>query len=99
MNVIEFNNRPHLVACKSAEAHSPLTAREEQVLRLAYLTNKEIGCDLGISENTVRAFFRQIATKWKTRSRTEAYAAWLEAPCSRRSDCEPAAAFFKEKAA
>ena len=55
-------------------AEPSLTAREIDVLRLAGegLTNRAIGTRLGIAENTVRNYLRQVHQKLDVRSRTEA---------------------------
>ena len=66
----DYARRP---SAGDAEASSPLTEREVEVLRLvtAGLRNKEIGARLGISENTVKFHLRNIVEKLHAESRTE----------------------------
>lgn len=70
---------PGAVAAKLAARMSTdaLTSREIDVLkRIARgRSNKEIGCELFISETTVKSHARGIFGKLKVRSRTEAVAA------------------------
>ncbi len=55
---------------------SELTAREVDVLRLAAqgLSNRKIGDELGLSEHTVKSYFRNVLTKLSVQDRTEAVA-------------------------
>lgn len=53
---------------------SQLSQREQEVLRLvaAGRSNKEIGSDLGLSENTVKTYIREILAKLDVADRTQA---------------------------
>jgi DNA-binding CsgD family transcriptional regulator len=62
---------------KSAVAPS-LTAREAEVVSLAYLTNAEIAKILSTSSHTIRAHFRAVAIKFGTETRTQAYIVWQQ---------------------
>ena len=55
-------------------AHSPLTAREDEVLQLLArgLTNRAIALELGISQHTVKFHVNAIMGKLDAQSRTEA---------------------------
>lgn len=51
-----------------------LSQREREVLRLVATdrSNKEIGTDLGLSENTVKTYIREILSKLGVADRTQA---------------------------
>jgi DNA-binding NarL/FixJ family response regulator len=70
---------PAGIAAKLAEhlGATELTFREAEVLRLmaSGKTNKEIGCNLFISETTVKSHVKRIFAKLSVLSRTEAVAA------------------------
>lgn len=55
---------------------SPLTAREVDVLRLCArgLSNRDIGKALGLSEHTVKSYFRNVLAKLEVSDRAEAVA-------------------------
>jgi DNA-binding CsgD family transcriptional regulator len=57
----------------SAKVLDPLTGREQEVLQLILSgkTNKAIGAELGISENTVKTHVKNIYSKYNVSSRAE----------------------------
>jgi two-component system, NarL family, response regulator LiaR len=57
-----------------ADPIAQLSQREQEVLRLvaAGRSNKEIGADLGLSENTVKTYIREILSKLGVADRTQA---------------------------
>jgi DNA-binding NarL/FixJ family response regulator len=59
---------------------SSLTAREQHILQLLAkgLTNKQIGCALTISDNTVRNHLNSIMEKLEVADRTEAVTVGLQ---------------------
>ena len=58
---------------------STLSRREMEVAVLAaeYKTNREIGSVMGITENTVKLYMRNILHKTGARNRTELVSKWL----------------------
>jgi DNA-binding NarL/FixJ family response regulator len=73
---------PSEIAARLAERmmRSSLTAREQHILQMLAkgLTNKQIGCALSISDNTVRNHLNSIMEKLEVADRTEAVTVGLE---------------------
>jgi len=66
---------PRIAERLAARAQRPdLTAREQEVLQLLVRgrSNKEIGAQLGISDETVKSHFKTLFPKLKVRDRTDA---------------------------
>jgi len=64
---------------RQTKAPYPLTKREEEVLQLILLgkSNREIGADLYITENTVKTHVRNIFSKYEVNSRAELISIFL----------------------
>lgn len=73
---------PSEIAARLAERmmRSSLTAREQHILQMLAkgLTNKQIGCALSISDNTVRNHLNSIMEKLEVADRTEAVTVGLQ---------------------
>jgi DNA-binding NarL/FixJ family response regulator len=73
---------PNEIAARLAERmmRSSLTAREQHILQMLAkgLTNKQIGCALSISDNTVRNHLNSIMEKLEVADRTEAVTVGLQ---------------------
>jgi DNA-binding NarL/FixJ family response regulator len=73
---------PKEIAARLADRmlRSNLTARELEILAMLAkgLTNKQIGCALAISENTVRNHLKCVMSKLEVSDRTEAVAVAIQ---------------------
>jgi DNA-binding NarL/FixJ family response regulator len=73
---------PNEIAARLAERmmRSSLTAREQHILQMLAkgLTNKQIGCALSISDNTVRNHLNSVMEKLEVADRTEAVTVGLQ---------------------